>query len=56
MESKLSVNKFGSSWLVQLVMGAKRKVTCFVKKCAIVMDQFETVVRLMYYLLVLMTY
>ena len=43
---KLPVEKFESSWLVQLATGAKRKVTCFVKKCAVVMDQFETFVKL----------
>ena len=43
---KFHVEKFVSSWLVQLASGAKRKVTCFVKKCVIVMDQFETFVKL----------
>ena len=38
---KLPVEKFESSWLVQLATGAKRKVTCFVKKCAVVMDQLK---------------
>ena len=28
---KLLVEKFENSWLVQLAIGAKRKVTCFVK-------------------------
>ena len=28
---KLFVEKFENSWLVQLAIGAKRKVTCFVK-------------------------
>ena len=32
--------------MVQLATGAKRKVTCFVKECAVVMDQFEIVVKL----------
>ena len=41
---KLSVENFENSWLVQLATGAKRKVTCFVKECALVMDKFETVV------------
>ena len=45
---KLPVEKFVSSLLVQLATGAKRKVTCFVKECAVVMDQFETVVKLMH--------
>ena len=43
---KLSIDKFENSWLVQLSTGAKRRVTCFVKECAIVMDNFETVVKL----------
>ena len=43
---KLSVEKFENSWLVQLATGAKRKVTCIVKECAIAMDNFETVVKL----------
>ena len=38
---KLPDENFENSWLVQLVIGAKRKVTCFVKECAVVMDQFE---------------
>ena len=37
---------FKNSWLVQLATGAKRKVTCFVKECALFMDEFETVVKL----------
>ena len=44
--SQLPVEKFENSWLVQLATGTKRKVTCFVKKCAVDMDQFETVVKL----------
>ena len=43
---KLPVEKFVSSWLVQLAIGAKRKVTSFVKNCAVIMDQFETFVKL----------
>ena len=43
---KLPVEKIVSSWLVQLATGAKRKVTSFVKNCAVVMDQFETFVKL----------
>ena len=43
---KLPVEKFVSSWLVQLATGAKRKVTSFVKNCAVVMDQFENFVKL----------
>ena len=42
---KLSVDKFENSWLVQLATGAKRKITCFVKECALLMDKFETVVK-----------
>ena len=43
---KLPVEKFANSWLVQLVTGAKRKVINFVKNCAVIMDQFETFVKL----------
>ena len=43
---KLPIEKFASSWLVQLATGAKRKVTSFVKNCAVVMDQFESFVKL----------
>ena len=43
---KLSVEKFENSWLVQLATGAKRKATCFVKKCVVFMVQFETIVKL----------
>ena len=43
---KLSVDKFENSWLVQLATGAKRKVTCFVKECALIMDEFKTIVKL----------
>ena len=43
---KLSVEKFARSWLVQLAIGAKRKVISFVKNCAVTMDQFETSVKL----------
>ena len=43
---KLPIEKFVSSWLVQLAIGAKRKVTSFVKNCAITMDQFETFFKL----------
>ena len=43
---KLYIEKFENSWLVHLATGAKRKVTFFVKECAIVMDKFETVVKL----------
>ena len=43
---KLPIEKFVSSWLVQLATGTKRKVTSFVKNCTITMDQFETFVKL----------
>jgi len=43
---KLFVDKFENSWLVQLATRAKIKVTCFVKECALLMDKFETVVKL----------
>ena len=43
---KLSVDKFENSWLVQLATGAKRKVTCFVKEYVLLMDKFETFVKL----------
>ena len=43
---KLSIDKFENSWLVQLATGAKRKVTCFVKECALLMDEFKTTVKL----------
>ena len=32
--------------MVQLATGAKRKVTSFVKNCTVIMDQFETFVKL----------
>ena len=43
---KLSVEKFDSSWLVQLATEAKRKATCYVKECALTMDDFKTTVKL----------
>ena len=43
---KLSVDKFENSWLVRFATRAKRKITCFVKECALLMDEFETVVKL----------
>ena len=45
-KSKLPVEKFTKSWLVQLATGAKRKVINFVKDCTLFMDQFETSVKL----------
>ena len=35
---KLPVEKFASSWLVQLATGAKRKVISFIKNYAVTMD------------------
>ena len=43
---KLPIEKFAISWLVQLAIGAKRKVIRFSKICAVTMDQFETFVKL----------
>ena len=43
---KLSIEKFDSSWLVQLATGAKRKVTYYVKECALLMDEFKTTSKL----------
>ena len=43
---KLSVENFENSWLAQLATGSKRKGTCYVKECAVVMDHFEIVVKL----------
>ena len=45
-KSKLPVEKFTKSWLVQIATGAKRKVTNFVKDCTLFMNQFETYVNL----------
>ena len=42
----LSVDKFAKSWLVQLATGAKRKVISFVKYCNVIMNKFETYVKL----------
>ena len=42
----MPVEKFVSSWLVQLATSAKRKVASFVKNCAVIMDQFETFLKL----------
>ena len=47
---KLPVEKFASSWLVQLDTSAKRKVNCFVKNCTVTMDQFKILLSSMYYL------
>ena len=43
---KLSVENFAKSWLVQLATGAKRKVISFVKDYTVIMNQFETFVKL----------
>ena len=40
-KSKLPVEKFAKSWLVQLATGAKRKVIDFVKDCTLMMNQFK---------------
>ena len=45
-KSKLPVDKFVKSWLVQLATRAKRKVIDFVKDCTLFMNQFETSVKL----------
>ena len=45
-KSKLLVEKFAKSWLVQLATGEKRKVIDFVKDCTLMMNQFETSVKL----------
>ena len=45
-KSKLPVEKFTKSWLVQLATGAKRKVTDFVKNCTLFINQFENFVKL----------
>ena len=45
-KSKLPVEKFANSWLVQLARGAKRKVIDFVKDCTLFMNQYETSVKL----------
>ena len=45
-KSKLPVEKFAKSWLVQLATGAKRKVIGFVKDCTLFMNQFETSMKL----------
>ena len=44
-KSKLPVDKFSKSWLVQLATGAKRKVINFVKDCTLFMNRFETYVK-----------
>ena len=40
------MEKFAKSWLVQLDIGAKRKVIEFVKDCTLFMNQFETSIKL----------
>ena len=37
-KSKLPVEKFAKSWMVQLTIGAKRKVIDFVKDCTLLMN------------------
>ena len=43
---KLPLNKFDKSWLVQLSTRTKRMVVKYVKNCDLMMDQFETRVKL----------
>ena len=43
---KLPLKKFDKSWLVQLATGTKRKVVNYVENCDLMMDQFETQVKL----------
>ena len=45
-KSKLLVENFTKSWMVQLATGEKRKVINFVKDCTLFMNQFETYVKL----------
>ena len=45
-KSKLPVEKFANPWLVQLATRAKRKVNDFAKDCTLIMNQFETSVKL----------
>ena len=45
-KSKLPVEKFTKSWLVQLDTGEKRKVIDFVKNYTLFMNKFETYVKL----------
>ena len=43
---KLSLQKFEKSWLVQLATGTKQKVVNYVESCNLMMNQFETWVKL----------
>ena len=43
---KLSVETFANSWLVQLATRAKTKVISFVKDCTVIMNLFETSMKL----------
>ena len=45
-KSKLPVDKFAKSWLVQLATGPKKKVIDFVKDYTLFINQFETSVKL----------
>ena len=47
---KIPVEKFASSWLVQLATGAKRKVFSFVKNYLVTMDQLKLLLSSIYYL------
>ena len=37
----LTVERFDNSWLVQVATGEKRKVICYVKECALDMNDFK---------------
>ena len=43
---KLPLIFFDKSWLVQVAIGTKRKVVNYVESCNLMMDQFETQVKL----------
>ena len=42
----LPLNKFDKSWLVQLATGTKWKVVNYVESCDLMMDPFETQVKI----------
>ena len=42
----LPLKKFDKSWLVQLATGTKRKVVNYVESCNLMINQFETQVKL----------
>ena len=43
---KLPLKKFDKSWLVHLATGIKRKAVNYVENCNLMMNQFETRVKL----------